>query len=174
MANSLTRGRGRSSISFAEGQRLGLFSRSRPFRTATPAAASRYIRSELLEAVFPVSVVVTLAICKKINDFLDFAVLDHPPQTDSVHVMERYHDLQAAGLDLQQIEFFHSFADSPAADLFDNSNAMIGIDDLIAYVEITVGADHEGTPTRTGHLRNCTLLVYPSRARKAIHRQTSD
>ena len=47
---------------------------------------------------------------------------------------------------------------------------MIGIDDLIAYVEITIGADHEGTPTRTGHLRNCTLLVYPSRARKAIQK----
>jgi hypothetical protein len=40
---------------------------------------------------------------------------------------------------------------------------VIGIDDLIAYVEITVAADHEGTPTRAGQMRNCTRLVYPKR-----------
>ena len=52
--------------------------------------------------------------------------------------MERNHDFQAAGFDLQEVELFHSLADRPAADLFDNSNAMIGIDDFIAYVEIAV------------------------------------
>jgi len=51
---------------------------------------------------------------------------------------------------------------------------MIGIDDFIAYVEITIGADHEGTPTRTGHLRNCTSLVYRRQGRKAIQKRTSD
>ena len=52
--------------------------------------------------------------------------------------MERHHDFEAAGLDFQQIELFHNLTNSPTADLFDNSNAMIRIDDFIAYVEIAV------------------------------------
>jgi hypothetical protein len=36
---------------------------------------------------------------------------------------------------------------------------MIGIDDLIAYVEIA--ADHEGTPTRAGQMKNCTSQIIP-------------
>ena len=80
--------------------------------------------------------------------------------------MERHHDLQAAGLNLEKIELFHNLADCPAADLFDNSNAMIGIDDFIAYVEITVDADHEGTPTNAGHMRNNTSIVYLNQGTK--------
>jgi hypothetical protein len=82
--------------------------------------------------------------------------------------MERDHNFQAAGFNLEEIELFHSFADGTATDLFDNSNAMIGIDDFIAYVEIAVDADHEGTPTSAGHLRNNTLSVYPNGVRKAM------
>jgi hypothetical protein len=43
---------------------------------------------------------------------------------------------------------------------------MIGIDDFIAYVEIAVDADHEETPASAGHLRNNTLLFYPTRSSK--------
>ena len=84
--------------------------------------------------------------------------------------MERNHDFQAVGLDFQEVELFHSLANSPAADLFDNSNAMIGIDDLIADVEI-VAADHKGTPTRAGQMKSCTLLVYPKRTGKAMQKR---
>jgi transcription elongation factor GreA len=76
-------------------------------------------------------------------------------------------------MDLEEVEFFHNLANCPAADLFDNSNAMIGIDDFIAYVEIAVDADHEGTPTSAGHLRNNTHVVYPNRLRKAIQKPAS-
>ena len=71
-------------------------------------------------------------------------------------------------MDFEEVELFHNLANCPAADLLDNSNAMIGIDDFIAYVEIAVDADHEGTPTSAGHLRNNTASVYLKRARKAI------
>jgi hypothetical protein len=88
--------------------------------------------------------------------------------------MERHHDLQAAGLDLQEVELLHNFTNCPAADLFDNSNTMIGIDDFIAYVEIAVDADHEETPTSAGHLRYNTPVVYLKRALKAIWKRTSE
>src|SRR4029077_17944717 len=117
-----------------------------------------------------------------INDFLDFAVFDHSPQAHRVHVMERNHYLQAVRIELQEVELCHSLANGPAADLFDNSNAMIGIDDLITYVEIA--GDHEGTPTRTGQMRNCTTSILPQtgqrrqlrsgRRESDLRRRTSD
>src|SRR5260370_1976208 len=80
--------------------------------------------------------------------------------------MKRHHEFQATGLDLEQVELFHTFADSRAADLLTNSYAMIGINDFVTNVEITVGRDHEGTPTNTKRKRNSTLSFYPKPGHK--------
>ena len=72
--------------------------------------------------------------------------------------MKRNHDLQAAGLNLKQVELLDAGADGTAADLLDDSYAVVGVNDFIAYVKTSVGADLEGTPTSAGKLRNRTLL----------------
>jgi hypothetical protein len=56
--------------------------------------------------------------------------------------VEGHHDFQAAGLDLQQVESFYGFTESAAADLFNDSDTMIGVDNLVADVEITVDTQH--------------------------------
>src|SRR4029077_19312081 len=75
--------------------------------------------------------------------------------------MKRHHDFQAAGLDLEQVELFHTFADRPAADLLNNSYAMIGINDFVTDVESTVATDHEGTPASAERKGNNTHPFYP-------------
>jgi hypothetical protein len=52
------------------------------------------------------------------------------------------HDFQAAGFDMKKVELFHRRADGTAADLLDNSYAVIGIDDLVANMEIQVAITH--------------------------------
>jgi len=47
-------------------------------------------------------------------------------------------NLQAAGLDVQKIEFFNGGPNRAAANLLDNTHAVIGIDDLVADVEIPI------------------------------------
>jgi hypothetical protein len=74
--------------------------------------------------------------------------------------MEGHHYFQAAGFNLKQVELFHSSPNCPAADLFNNSYSMIGVDNLVAYVEITV-AQHVGTPKSGRKRRNNTSLLYP-------------
>ena len=39
-------------------------------------------------------------------------------------------------MNFEQIELFYGRTHGPAADLFDNSNAMIGINDFVAYMEV--------------------------------------
>jgi hypothetical protein len=80
--------------------------------------------------------------------------------------VERHHDFEAAGLDLEQVEVFHTFANSPAADLFNNANAVIGIDDLVAYVEIAITIQHEEPPTIGGKARNKCTFILPDSERK--------
>src|SRR5262249_3186133 len=70
-------------------------------------------------------------------------------------------------LDLEKVKFFHSSANCAATDLFNNSYSMIGVDDLIAYVEIAV-AQHEETPTSGQERRNSTQLFYPKLVLSAI------
>jgi hypothetical protein len=61
--------------------------------------------------------------------------------------MKGNHNLEATGLDLQEIELLDSSSNCPAADLFDDSYAVVGVNHLVAYVEMTVTTDHAGTPT---------------------------
>ena len=53
-----------------------------------------------LEAVFPVAVAAGVAVGEVIQDFLDFAVANHPPQADASHIATGHHHFQAAGLDV--------------------------------------------------------------------------
>src|ERR1700693_5061262 len=62
--------------------------------------------------------------------------------------MKWHHDLQTAGLYFQKIEIFHSLANGTATDLLDYSNAMIRIDDFIAYMEAAIAVQHEKSPTK--------------------------
>ena len=43
---------------------------------------------------------------------------------------------------MQEVKLFHRGADGAAADLFDNTYAMIGIDDFVADVEVQVTITH--------------------------------
>jgi hypothetical protein len=59
--------------------------------------------------------------------------------------VERDHHLQAAGLDFEQVELLDRGADGPAADLFDDSYAVVWVNNFVADVE-TVATNHEETP----------------------------
>jgi hypothetical protein len=50
--------------------------------------------------------------------------------------MEGDHHLQAAGLNAEQIESFNDAAHGSAADLFNNSHAVIGVNNFVADTEI--------------------------------------
>src|SRR6516162_9101488 len=168
---------------FAERQRLRLMQHEqalqhpRHFQQGSGPHALRV----LLEAVLPVGVAETLAICKKIKDLLDFAVPYHAPQPHAADVVERNPDLQAAGFDAHQVEFFYGGTDRQAADLLDDADTVVGIDNFVADVE-TVATNHE---EHLNERRNCVseqvikrrnvstkqplvLSVYPSTAPKAI------
>src|SRR5581483_6579254 len=97
-------------------------------------------------------------ITQECDDFLDFAVLHHSSQPHHVYVVKRNHDFQAAGLYFEEIEFFDVLADSATADLLNDPYPVVGIDDLIPNVEISVAADHEETPARAAQERNNTSL----------------
>src|SRR5215472_8056122 len=96
----------------------------------------------LFEPVLPVTVGPILANRQKINDFLDLPVSNHAPHPDTPGVMARYHDLQAAGLDVQEVEPLDRSTDSPAPDLFNHTYTMVGVDDFITNVENQVSTAH--------------------------------
>src|SRR5712671_4553693 len=94
------------------------------------------------KAIFPVPIAGSIANCKKINNLLDFSIADDTPQAHAANAVARHHYFQAAGLDMKEVELLHCGADGAAADLFDNTHAMIGIDDFVANVEIQVTITH--------------------------------
>jgi hypothetical protein len=69
---------------------------------------------------------------------LDFAVADDAADAHAAHVVTGNHYLKAAGFDVQEIELFDRSADRAAADLFDNTHTVVGIDDLVADVKIQI------------------------------------
>src|SRR5581483_3813709 len=104
----------------------------------------------LFETVLPVSVIVAAGDGEKFDNFLHLAVLDDPAKSHHGNVVKWNHHLEAAGLNLQQVELFDAGTHGPAADLLDGSYAMVGVNDFIAYVENTVAGNHEGHPKRCG------------------------
>jgi hypothetical protein len=57
-----------------------------------------------------------------------------------------HHHLEAAGLNLQKVELLDSLTKRAAADLLNNTDAVVGVNDLVAYVENRFRADHEKYP----------------------------
>src|ERR1700733_34182 len=95
-----------------------------------------------LEAVFPVPVASVLANGKTVQHLLDFAVANHSPQAYATRVLAGHHYLQAAGLNVEKIKLLDGRADGSTADLFNDADTMVGIDNLVADVEIQVRTTH--------------------------------
>jgi hypothetical protein len=98
-----------------------------------------------LEAVFPVGGAQALGHRKKVQNLLDFAIAHDPADTHAAYIAAWNHYLQAAGFNVEQVELFHGSADRPAADLLDNPDSMVWINDFIADVEIQICNTHKGT-----------------------------
>ena len=100
-----------------------------------------------LEPVFPVGGAQVVGNRQKIENLLHLAVANHPPNAHAAHVIARHHYLQAACLNVEKIELLHGGANGSAADLLDNANAMVRVDDLIADVEVQITV-HKRYPGR--------------------------
>src|SRR5450631_1424132 len=118
-----------------------------------------------LEAVFPVAVASVFADGKGVQDLLDFAVANHTAQANAAGVLAGYHYFEAAGFDVEEVEPLNGRADGAAADLFNHPNAVIGIHNLVADVEIQIRTAHVRHPERRsvrGEKRSKGLRVWYS------------
>src|SRR5208337_3107605 len=102
----------------------------------------------LLKPVFPIGRIDAFAPGEIIHDLLHLAVAHHRTHADAVDVGERHHHFQAAGCDLQQVELFDRGSHGPAADLFNNADAVVGVYDLLTNLENAVAA--HGGPSPEG------------------------
>jgi hypothetical protein len=59
-------------------------------------------------------------------------------------------------LNFEQVELLYSLANGPAADLLNDANTMVGVNDLLAYVEV-VTAQHAEPPKDAGPLNPSSL-----------------
>ena len=76
-----------------------------------------------------------LALDQKINHFLHFAVLDDPAEANRANVAEGNFHLQAAGFDFQEIILLDGGAIVAAADLLDDSHAVVRVNYFVANPE---------------------------------------
>jgi len=90
---------------------------------------------------------------------MDFAVLHHTSQSDAGNVVERHHNFETAGFYLQKIELFYGCPKRPAANLFNDSYPMVGVNDLIADVKAAVATDHEGPPDERRRPWRRTIII---------------
>ena len=95
-----------------------------------------------LEAVFPVGGAEVFGDREEVDNLLHFAVADHAANAHAAHIVAGHHHFKAAGFDVEEVELLDCRTDRPAADLFNNPNPVIGIDDLVADVEIQVCTAH--------------------------------
>src|SRR5215472_11729198 len=122
----------------AKGEWLGLMQRDQVLQYVShfEQRPGTHALGILFEAVLPVAVAVALGNREQVKHLLDLSIANNPAQPDAAGVIARYHHLEATGLDVQEVEPFDRRAHRPAADLFNDSNTMVGINDLIANVEI--------------------------------------
>ena len=73
-----------------------------------------------------------LAVGKKIDDFLDFAVTDDLAKAHDAHAVKGNHHTQAAGFDLEPVALLHRGPNGPAADLLNDSHPMVRVDHFVA------------------------------------------
>ena len=95
-----------------------------------------------LEPVFPVGRVDALPAGQVVDNLLDLSVPHYGAHPDAPHVVEWNHDLKTAGGYFQKVELLDRGTDRPAADLFDDADAVVRINDLVADVEIQVRTAH--------------------------------
>ena len=137
----------------AEGERLGLVEGDQVLQHAGhfEERSGAHALGVLFEAVLPVSVGADSADRKQVQHFLDFPVLHHPPQTDTARVLAGHHHLEAAGLNVQEVEPLNRRTHGPAADLLDHADAVVRVDDFITNVKIRIGKAHkQGTQSAEG------------------------
>ena len=119
---------------FAEGKRL-LFSQQEQalehHRDFQQRAGAHLVRV-FLEPIFPVLVVIAFTVAQKGQDFVDFTVLHHRPQSHGTYVIKGDFHFQGAGFDFKEVKLLNDGADCATADLLNYSDAMIGINNLVA------------------------------------------
>jgi hypothetical protein len=132
----------------AEGKRLGLVEGDQALEDSGnfEQRAGAHAVGILLEAVFPVGGAEVFGDGEKIENLLHLAVANHAANADAADVVAGDHDLETAGLDVEEIELFHRGADGAAADLFDDTHPVVGVDDLVADVEIQIRTTHKKAP----------------------------
>jgi hypothetical protein len=77
----------------------------------------------------------TFAVGQVIDNLLHLYILNNPAQSNAFYVVERDHHFQAAGLDAQEVKAFDRGSHGAAADLLDNADTMIGVNNLVTYFE---------------------------------------
>ena len=91
------------------------------------------------------------------KDSRDFPIAGHAPQTDIIRVCERHQHRHAVAPESQQVEFLESGTERAGADVLDGSNALVGIDHLVANAK-----RHTGTPTGHAFRVSTAFLLYRS------------
>ncbi len=136
---------------FPEGKGLALVEKQEAFQDGSDfeERSRPHLLGILLKPVLPIGVAGTLAVGEVAEDLLDFAVPNHPPKANAGDVLKRDHDLQTTGLNLEEVEPLDRFTNGPAADLLDNPNAMVRVNDFVTYVESEVTM-HWAAPAGAG------------------------
>jgi len=128
----------------AERQRLGLVEGDQALEDSRDfdQGAGAHAVGIFLEAVFPVGGAEVFGDREEVDNLLYFAVADHAANAHAPHIVAGHHHFEAAGFYIEQVKLFDGGADGPAADLLDNPHPVVGIDDLVADVNILVGTAH--------------------------------
>ena len=100
----------------------------------------------LFETVFPVGGAVTVAVFQITENLLDFPVLYDRPQADIRYAVERNRNFEVAGFYVQEVIALDLRAQGAGADLLDDPNAVVGINNAVAYLKMAVAVTaHKGT-----------------------------
>ena len=94
--------------------------------------AAAHLVGVVLEAPFPVLVVVDLAVAEQAEQPLDFFVADGAAQADAVDVAHRHEHGRFVGDDAEMIETAGGAENGFLFDAFDDPETMIRVNDLVA------------------------------------------
>ena len=118
----------------------------------------------VLEAAFPVLMVVDLAVAQEREQPLDFLVADGFAQTDVVHVCHRNQNRRVVRNNPEVKETARGAQNSFFFDPFDDAEPVVRVDDLVADLECHV-SPVEGRVGRTGSCRETAPTSIPHRYR---------
>src|ERR1700721_3464049 len=112
---------------------------SRNFEQRTTAHGIRVF----FETILPVTIAAIFGKGKSVQHFLNFAVANYAPQTYAACVLAGNHHFEAAGFDVKEEKLLNRWPHSARANFLNTPDSMIGIDNLIANVEIQVRNTHD-------------------------------